>query len=307
MQRGWWTPPLGASQAYDLESEQLQGLGLNPLVSLTDHDNIDASKSFRANHAGKNVPTSVEWTVPFRNTFLHLGVHNLPPLRASSLMTVMREFTVKPNEVVLKGILAGLHAIPGSLLVLNHPMWDEHSVGQDVHQAAVLSLLAICGEHLHAIELNGLRPWNENKQAMVLAQTWSKPVISGGDRHVVEPNATLNLTNATDFSEFAAEIRQGHSQVLITSHYRKPHNHRLIQNGLDAFRPYKAHELGWQTWTDRVFYQFNDGVVRSLLEIWGVRPPSTFAAIAAMIRFADGRPLRQFLGVTGPWAEQVVL
>lgn len=66
-------------------------------------------------------------------------------------------------------------------------------------------------------------------------------------------------------------------------------------------------ELGWEAWTDRVFYEFDDGLVRSLSEIWGVRPPSTFAAIAALIRFADRRPLRQFLRVTGPWAEQVVL
>jgi hypothetical protein len=307
LRKGWWTPPAGATQAYALECEQLQAFGLNALVSLTDHDNIHAAESLHANNAMSSVPISVEWTVPFRNAFLHLGVHNLPPLRARSLMTMMQEFTARPSEPVLKSILAGLNAIPGSLLVLNHPMWDEKGVGQDVHHAAMLNLLALCGEYLHAVELNGLRPWHENKQAMVLARTWSKPIVSGGDRHVLEPNATLNLTNATSFSEFAEEIRHGHSHVLIASHYRKPHSHRLIQNALEAFRPYKAHELGWEAWTDRVFYEFDGGMVRPLSEIWGVRPPSIFAAIAALIRFADRKPLRQFLRVTGPWAEQVVL
>ena len=38
--RGWWTPPLDPLAAVRLESSQIASLGLSPLVSLTDHDNL---------------------------------------------------------------------------------------------------------------------------------------------------------------------------------------------------------------------------------------------------------------------------
>src|SRR5579862_9780455 len=38
--RAWWTPPLTPASALALEREQIARLGLAPIVSLTDHDNI---------------------------------------------------------------------------------------------------------------------------------------------------------------------------------------------------------------------------------------------------------------------------
>ena len=67
-----------------------------------------------------------------------------------------------------------------------------------MHRTAVLELLGECGEHIDALELNGLRPWSENRQAILLGQTWSKPLISGGDRHAIEPNAVLQSQQGTD-------------------------------------------------------------------------------------------------------------
>jgi hypothetical protein len=44
LSRAWWTPPLSALQAWRLEKSQIENsLGLDALVSLTDHDNIDAA------------------------------------------------------------------------------------------------------------------------------------------------------------------------------------------------------------------------------------------------------------------------
>ena len=138
----------------------------------------------------ETIPISVEWTVPFRNTFFHLGVHNLPPRRARSTMDQLKAFTERPLESELRAILAGLHAEPGTLTVFNHPLWDEMGIGPEQHRIAAVALLSQYGEYLHAIELNGLRPWRENSAAIRLARDWAKPVISGGDRHVIEPNAT---------------------------------------------------------------------------------------------------------------------
>src|ERR1700748_1145161 len=38
--RAWWTPPLAPASALHVEREQIAKLGLRPLVSLTDHDDI---------------------------------------------------------------------------------------------------------------------------------------------------------------------------------------------------------------------------------------------------------------------------
>jgi len=300
LEKGWWTPPLAPLDAYTVEFDQIRDLGLKPIVSLTDHDDIEAPMSLQAIDATRKVPISVEWTVPLQNTFVHLGVHNLPPLRARSIMGRLKEFTAKPNASLLKDLLSGLHANPGTLIVFNHPMWDEKGVGMEMHRAAVLELLGQGGEYIDAFELNGLRPWSENRQTILLGQTWSKPLISGGDRHAIEPNAVLNLSKALTFSEFAAEIRSGQSDVLITPRYREGHVTRVIQNVLDVLGRYDAHGLGWREWPDRVFYQMEGEVAKSLSQIWGSDRPFPAGVLSGCLRFAGQTPLRQALrAVTG--------
>ncbi len=93
-------------------------------------------------------------------------------------------------------------------MVLNHPLWDEADIGAHQHRQTLAALLANHGRWIHAIELNGLRSWDENTEAMELARAWQLPAISGGDRHGLEPNANLNLTHAATFAEFVAEIRR---------------------------------------------------------------------------------------------------
>ena len=305
--RGWWTPPLAPLDAYTVEFEQIKVLGLSPVVSLTDHDNIEAPTSLQAIDATRTIPISIEWTVPIRNTFFHLGVHNLPPLRARSIFKRMQELTSKPTVVVLKEILAGLHANPGTLVVLNHPMWDEKGVGAEAHRAALLDILGQCGEYMHAIELNGLRPWNENRQAILLGRTWSKPVVSGGDRHALEPNVVLNLTNTTHFGEFVTQIRSGHSDVLVGSRYREAYATRITQSVIDVLSTYEHHGLGWREWPDRVFYRLHDGNVKSLSQIWGATPPAPVAVFSGCMRLAGRAPLRQALRTAAWRAEHVVL
>ena len=41
--RAYWRGPVCARRALDLERRQIEQLDLGPIVSLTDHDNIDAS------------------------------------------------------------------------------------------------------------------------------------------------------------------------------------------------------------------------------------------------------------------------
>jgi hypothetical protein len=120
-------------------------------------------------------------------------------------------------------------------------------------------------------------------------------VISGGDRHVFEPNACLNLTHANNFAEFAAEIRGGWSDVLLASHYRTLHSVRVVHNVLDVFRPYENHRLGWTDWSDRVFYTRENGTVAALSQLWEDHPPFPVGVVAGFLQFAGQRPMRYAL------------
>jgi len=154
--RGFWTPPLSPRQAWDLELSQIQRLGLRPFVSLTDHDNLHASYQLRV--LGFQAPVSLEWSVPFRSTFFHVGVHNLPASKGHEIAGRLASYTLQPTSSLLTELLADLNAEPGVLLILNHPFWDESGIGESEHANTLGAFLERHGRAFHALELNGLRP-----------------------------------------------------------------------------------------------------------------------------------------------------
>lgn len=288
--RAWWTPPLTPRQAFDVEAGQIKNsLQLNPLVSLTDHDNIEAPMGLRILEEASSVPVSVEWTVPCGQAFLHLGVHHLPPEKAAVIWAQMN------GSHHVTEWLEQLHRIPGVLLIVNHPLWDEAEIGRVLHRDCLHDFLRRNGHFLHAFELNGLRPWSENLEVIELASSWNMPVISGGDRHAYEPNACLNLTNATSFAEFAQEVRDGASEVLFLPQYRQGLTLRVIHQIWEILREQPGHGLGWHCWSDRLFYRDDDDGVRSLREIWGNRSPFIIHSFVALVNLLGHAPVRSAL------------
>jgi hypothetical protein len=219
-----WRPPLEPLQALRLERAQIEErLQLPALVSITDHDCISAPLELRASEEGRETPVSVEWTVPFRSTFLHLGLHNLPPRKAIERMKTLRAFTLGGTEDELAGVLDWITEDPSVLVVFNHPLWDEMGIGRRRHDSVAKEFLGRYRGWLHAMELNGLRRWEENARVLEWAGAWGLPAISGGDRHTLEPNAVLNLTRAATFGEFVAEVREdGISDVVVMPQYHRP-------------------------------------------------------------------------------------
>ena len=266
----YWTPPMTPRLAFDLESRQIEKLNLNSMVSLTDHDNIEAPMLLRAVPSARRIPVSVEWSVPYGGIQdFHIGIHNLPSSRAREWMRTLASYTANPKEERLKEILLALNDEPNVLVVFNHPMWDLFLVGPEKHQFLVNEFLQKYGAFLHALELNGLRNWPENRSVRHLAQQWNMLLISGGDRHGVEPNANINLTNAATFTEFVHEIRrQRRSNVLFMPQYAEPWKHRLLQSTLDAIRDYPDFPQGSQTWDERAYHPDANGIMRPLMEIW---------------------------------------
>ena len=295
--RAWWTPPLTPISALRLEQDQIETLGLQPLVSLTDHDDIEAGLALAVTSDPAEVPISVEWTVPYRRSIFHLGVHNLPRGNAREWMAALARCASAPAE-----LLPELARIPEVLIVLHHPFWLEEGVQAEDHPPALEAILRECGAWFHAFELNGTREWQENAATIELARVHGKPVISGGDRHCCEPNACINLTNAHGFDEFVAEIRGGQSSLLFLPQYQEPMAHRILEASRDILRDYPEYP-GRERWTDRIFYRGADGVARSLSEIWSGHEPRWLEAAAALVQFAGGpgfRPaLRLFLQERG--------
>jgi len=256
--------------AFDLETKQIERLGLGAMVSITDHDTIKAPMLLRTVPSARQIPVSVEWSAPYGGMqSFHLGVHNLPSARAAEWMATLEDYTANPSDARLTEILVALNHEPNVLVVFNHPMWDLYLIGKEKHQFLVNEFLQKNGAYIHALELNGLRTWDENRAVRKLAQQWNMLLISGGDRHGVEPNANINLTNAASFTEFVHEIRrEKNSNILFMPQYAEPWKHRILRSTIDAIRHYPDFPIGSRTWDERVYHPDANGVVRPLSELW---------------------------------------
>jgi len=265
----YWTPPMTPKLAFDLETRQIEKLDLAPMVSLTDHDTINAPMLLRTVPSARQIPVSVEWTAPYGEQSFHLGVHNLPSARANEWMATLADYTATPSDKRFTEILRALDEEPNVLVVFNHPLWDLYLIGKERHEFLVNEFLLVNGNYLHALELNGLRNWDENRAVRRLAEQWNMLLISGGDRHGVEPNANLNLTNASSFTEFVHEIRrEKKSDLLFMPQYAEPWKHRMLQSTIDAIRTYPEFPQGSRTWDERVYHPDANGVARPLSELW---------------------------------------
>ena len=296
--RSFWTPPLTPRLAFDLERSQIEDrLQLPGLVSLTDHDDITAPLLLRSVASAENSPISVEWTVPYGNSAFHLGVHNLPAASAPDWMARFAHFTSTPAEqrppALLPAMLRELNDLPNLLLIFNHPLWDLYRIGPDRHSVLVNDFLAVNGQFIHALELNGLREWKENRAAATLAAKWNQLVISGGDRHGIEPNANINLTHASTFDAFVHEVRrERRSHILFMPQYAEPWKQRILGSTIDAIRDYPHFPQGSQRWDERAYHPDAAGDLRPLAELWvGGKPPAYLSLLLTLVRAMGSKPV----------------
>jgi hypothetical protein len=299
----YWTPPMTPKLAFDLESQQIEKLDIASMVSITDHDTIQAPMLLRTVPSARQIPVSVEWSAPYGEQSFHLGVHNLPSARATEWMQTLKDYTANPSDARFTEILIALNDEPNVMVVFNHPLWDLYLIGAEKHEFLVNQFLQTNGAYLHALELNGLRHWDENRAVRRLAEKWNMLLISGGDRHGVEPNANINLTNAANFTEFVHQIRrQKHSDVLFMPQYAQPWKHRLLQSTIDAIRHYPEFPQGSRTWDERVYHPDANGVVRPLSELWPHgAPPRLMGWALGLVQLMGVGPLSSGLRIA--WSE----
>jgi len=320
--RANWRPPLQPRMAYDLESKQIQRLGLNSLVSITDHDTIEATMLLRAVPSSRHIPVSLEWSAPYGMTTFHLGIHNLPSSEGAAWMQRFEEFTAEArptsgigeghqpcsaaSDAKLLSMLRELHENRQVMIVFNHPLWDLHQVGQ-VHINEMKRFIAAAGRTLHALELNGLRHLRENREVAQLATDTGHLVISGGDRHGLEPNANINLTCAASFTEFVEEIRVDRvSHVHFMEQYQDKWEKRILSSTLNAITDFPDFMPGWQRWDERAFHPDRNGEMRSFRELWpDGHAPKLMLGMIHIIRLAGVRGLGAPLSLAFPHVNHV--
>jgi hypothetical protein len=278
--RSYFVPPLAPAEAYRVESLQIEMMDLRPIVSITDHDSIAAPRRLQSFVDPAALPISLEWTVPFGPSFFHVGVHNLPADKAEEIATELcsvqcsycRAFGIScigshdarcfPN---VREWLQHLASLPETLIVLNHPLWDVSGIGETSHRNLLEVFLSKYSEWIHALEVNGLRSWQENQDVMSLASKWKRPIISGGDRHGFEPNGVVNMTNARSFSQFAQEIRSDRASVVVfMRQYQQPLMFRKLRVAWDVLKTSKGISGDRRQWSDRIFLPWIDGRVLPL-------------------------------------------
>lgn len=259
----YWSPPLTAHGVYQIEQQQINGAGLASIVSLTDHDSIDANLQLHAADDKEAPPISLEWTVPFDYGFFHVGVHNLPKERAVEITKTLLDFTFnKENHRSehLNQMFAMLNEIPEVLVILNHPIWDIEMVGAERHEILLKNFIREHGRWIHAFEINGFRAWSENKVVIEMAEALGIPVATGGDRHGCKPNTVINLTNTQAFEEFVEEIRvDKRSEVVLMPEYKQPLHSRQLQSFSEILKHYPEFREGRQKWFERVYFDTGDG------------------------------------------------
>lgn len=266
--RAYWTPPVAPREVLEIETLQIESrFGLPALVSITDHDDIEAGLRLQVMDAANRIPISLEWTVPYKQGFFHLGVHNLPAEQAAEIARELAKHTERQTDALtLDELFAILNESPATLIVLNHPFWDIEFIGADAHADCLTAFLAEHGRSLHALEINGFRSWRENKAVLRLAEDEGFPAVAGGDRHGCQANTMLNLTRAQSFADYVAEVREdAHSEIVLMPEYRTPRLARTFEVMADVLRHYPQHSLGQPRWTDRVFIERLDGGGRCAL------------------------------------------
>jgi hypothetical protein len=310
--RAYWTPPLTPKLAYETEKSQIENtLGLKSLVSLTDHDNIEAPLWLRTVRETAQAPISVEWSVPFAGTIFHLGVHNLPSGRAQAIMDDLGVYTRNPDDRLCE-LLAMLDAFPNVLVVFNHPLWTQTCVGVQRDGQALDRFLNCAVQFLHAFEINATRSTKENTRVEQLAEQWERPLVSGGDRHGCAASGALNLTRAETFCEFVREIRHDQrSHVLLMPQYTEPVIIRTTRTLLDVIRNYPEYPIGSRRWDERIFHpDANGGPDRPISSLWKA-PPAYVERILSGVRLLENATVQRAMnrmfrrGAVPDWPREI--
>jgi predicted metal-dependent phosphoesterase TrpH len=218
-----FNPPYTPEDVYQMEAAAAAHWGYDGVhLAITDHDEFAGSLALlrgRPDLSGR-IALSEELSLWFNGHLFHLGVSHLPESSVEETHTRIQSAAQDKRYDELFEILAA----SGCLVVLNHPLiaWRAGA------EIPVAELLCRYGWAIHALEVNGMREREENDRVLELAQQWRKPVVGGGDSHLLVASSILSLSRAATFKDFIAEVKDGHAVPFVTPDYFAPLKWKLF-------------------------------------------------------------------------------
>ncbi|MGD0681497.1 MAG: hypothetical protein ABR990_05555 [Terracidiphilus sp.] len=215
----YYRSPLSVEDVLLTESASAAALGFESVyLGITDHDEIAGSLELLRAHpyAAKRNPLGEEISIYFDDYLFHLGITGMPAAGIENLHTNLLSAA---RERRLDDLFEMLRA-SGSLVIFNHPLvpWGKDP-GRQIPAEA---LLRRYGWAIHALEYNGMRSREENDRVLQLAMHVGKPVVGGGDSHLLLASSVLSLTQAASYQEFAEEVKEGRAVSLVLPTYHAP-------------------------------------------------------------------------------------
>ncbi|MGA7219080.1 MAG: hypothetical protein WBX38_12225 [Candidatus Sulfotelmatobacter sp.] len=223
-----FNPPYTPEDVYRMEAASAADWGFDGVhLAITDHDEFAGSLALlrgRPDLTGctnGRIAIGEELSLWFHGHLFHLGVSHMPESTVEETHTRMQAAARAGRYDELFETLAA----SGSLVVLNHPLiaWAKGA-----ETIPVTDLLSRYGWAIHALEVNGMRTREENDRVLELARQWRKPVVGGGDSHLLVASSILSLSRAATFKDFIAEVKDGHAVPFVTPDYFAPLQWKLF-------------------------------------------------------------------------------
>lgn len=219
-----YNPPLTPEDVYRMEAAAVEPLGFDGVhLAITDHDEYAAGVALRRRRPDLNdrVTLGEEVSLPYQGHLFHLGVLGLSESRLDETHDRIQAAARGERHDELFELLAAT----GCLVILNHPLVPWGPAASDI---PVNHLLTRYGWAIHALEFNGMRRREENDQVLEMARHWRKPVIAGGDSHLLMASSSICVSQAASFADFIAEVKDGRSVPMIKSDYAAPLGWKLF-------------------------------------------------------------------------------
>jgi hypothetical protein len=200
-------------------------------LTITDHDEFAGSLALLRDRPDLNgctngctngrIAIGEELSLWYRGHLFHLGLSGLPESAIAETHDRIQSAARGGRYDELFETLAA----SGCLVVLNHPLvaW-----GPGAETIPVTELLSRYGWAIHALEINGMRSREENDRVLELARHWRKPVVGGGDSHLLVASSVLSLSQAASFKDFVAEVKDGHAVPFVSPDYSAPLKWKLF-------------------------------------------------------------------------------
>jgi hypothetical protein len=210
-----YRPPFRPNDIWRMETGNARRLGIDRLLlAITDHDEVAGSlELLRQNpdHA-ESIALGEELSIRYDGHVFHLGLSGLPEDRLHDVDASLR---ASARSGHLDAVFDELDSL-GCLVVLNHPLITWNRVPTEV---PALGLLRRYGWAIAALELNAMRSSAENLRVIELARHVDKPLVGGGDSHLLMPSGALCASRAATYADFIAEVRSGWARPLVTREY----------------------------------------------------------------------------------------